>query len=257
MMKILVTNDDGTNAPGLWALARSMQPAGEVTVAAPDRENSGVGTSVSLHNPVRLNKLPSRIEGIDSYSVEGTPADAAVIGIKMIMKDRADLIVSGINSGRNIGNDVYISGTVGAAMQGHFHGVPAIAVSVSSYENAEFGPAARLCAILAGKVETGALPRRLLLNVNFPNLPLEKIRGVAITRLGQQVFGFTVKEWEDRQGYYRLVRTTPAWEEIKGSDRWAIDNDYISITALLEISRAPIVKTLKDMAAGLWDELRG
>ena len=119
-MRILVTNDDGINADGLWTLVAQLKEVGDVTVVAPDREQSGVGTSISFHNPIRLTRIHEKIRGIDTYSVEGTPADSVIMAVKVVMKDGIDLVVSGINQGPNCGYDVFLSGTVGAALQGFF-----------------------------------------------------------------------------------------------------------------------------------------
>ena len=143
-MRILVTNDDGIAAPGLWALVEELRSIAEVIVVAPDREQSGVGTSVTLHQPLRVRQVTPIVPGIETHVVEGTPADSVIIALRMVLRDRLDLVVAGINEGSNLGTDVLISGTVGAAFQGYFHGLSAIAVSVASFDNLHFGPACRI-----------------------------------------------------------------------------------------------------------------
>jgi len=255
-MRILVTNDDGLNAPGLWPLAAELRTLGTVTVVVPDREQSGMGTAVSLLSPVRMSSVASPLPGVDAYSVEGTPADSAILGIRVIAGDALDLVVSGINQGRNLGDDVFISGTVGAAMQGYFHGIPSVAVSVASIENVRFGPAAKLVKLVAGQVQQGVLHGRMLLNINFPNVAAEEIAGLSITRLGEQSFNFNIEEAADgRKGYYWIRRGRPKWKLIPGSDRWAVDQKRISLTALLAYSDDPILPVLRDLAPELYRQL--
>jgi len=237
-LKILITNDDGIAAPGLWALAEELKSIAEVVVVAPDREQSGVGTSVTLHQPLRVRPVKPIVDGIETYVVEGTPADSVIIALKMLLKDRIDLVVCGINEGSNLGTDVLISGTVGAAFQAHFYGLPAIAVSVASFDNLHFEVASRICAFLAQQLAAGNLTQRFLLNINLPNLPLDQIAGIEITELGER--GYTdavqrggVKAGHDgKRGYYWIVHGEPQSKEDKGTDVWALRHKRISITPL-------------------------
>jgi len=255
-MKILVTNDDGIHAPGLWTLAREMLSLGRVTVVAPDREQSGMGASVSFHHPVRIVKVRPPAEGIETYSVEGTPADACILGLKVVLGDQPDLVVSGINEGRNLGDDVFISGTVGAAMQAHFLGVPSIAISVS-VDNPQFATAARLAAIFGRHISEDDLPKRILLNINLPNVPLEQMAGIAVTKLADQVFNFSIKPGNDgRKNTYWIERGRPQWKQAEGTDRWAMDQNLISVTALITYSNSPVIPTLKTLAPVIFKELK-
>ena len=142
-MKILVTNDDGIFAHGLWALAGELKAVGQVIVVAPDREQSAIGTAVTLHQLLRLRKVRSLLPEIETYSVDGTPADSVILALSELAKGEVGLVVSGINQGLNLGDDVLISGTVGGALQGYLHGFPAIAISVDSWENHYFPAAAQ------------------------------------------------------------------------------------------------------------------
>ncbi len=255
-MKILVTNDDGIHAPGLWVLAREMLSLGQATVVAPDREQSGMGASVSFHHPVRIVKVRPHVEGIETYSVEGTPADACILGLKVVHGSQPDLVVSGINEGRNLGDDVFISGTVGAAMQAHFLGVPSIAISVS-IDNPQFATAARLAAIFGRHISEGNLPKRILLNINLPNVPLEQMAGIAVTKLADQVFNFSIKPGNDgRKNTYWIERGRPQWKQAEGTDRWAMDQNLISVTALITYSNSPVIPTLKTLAPAIFKELK-
>jgi len=237
-LKILVTNDDGIAAAGLWALAEALQSVAEVVVVAPDREQSGVGTSVTLHQPLRVRPVRPIVAGIETYTVEGTPADSVIIALRMLMKDKLDLVMAGINEGSNLGTDVLISGTVGAAFQAYFNGLPAIALSVASFDNLHFEAASRLASLLAGQFADGKLPVRFLFNVNLPNLPVDQIKGVEITQLGERSYTDAVKRGGVRAGhdgkrnYYWILHGEPESKEEKGTDVWALRQNKISITPL-------------------------
>ncbi|MDO8531496.1 MAG: 5'/3'-nucleotidase SurE [Dehalococcoidia bacterium] len=232
-MKILVTNDDGIYARGLWALAESLSQVAEVTVCAPDREQSGVGTAVSLHTPVRVSTIVPQVPGITTYAVEGTPGDSVILALESLMPGGVDMVVSGINEGANLGNDIAVSGTLGAAFQAYFRGVPAIAMSVTSLHDVNFEPAAKLARLLAVKAASGGLPRPLLLNVNLPNLPLEKLEGVSATRLGTRSYVDIIQEgYDGKRRWYWIRRGKPEWATEDGSDIWAIRQNRVSITPL-------------------------
>lgn len=125
-MKILVTNDDGISSEGLWTLVKELKNIAQVIVTAPDREQSAIGTAVTLHQPLRVKRVRPMVPEVETYSIEGTPADSVILALSKLIKDRVDLVVSGINQGLNLGNDVPISGTVGSALQGYLHGFPEI-----------------------------------------------------------------------------------------------------------------------------------
>jgi len=237
-LNILVTNDDGIAAPGMWALAEELQKIAEVFVVAPDREQSGVGTSVTLHQPLRVTPVRPAVPGIETYAVEGTPADSVIIALKMLLKDKIDLVIAGINEGSNLGNDVIISGTVGAAFQAYFYGLPAIAISIGAFLDLHFGAATRIGLLLAQQYADGKLPRRILLNVNLPNVPPDQLTGVEITQLGERSYTDAVKRGSVKAGhdgkrdYYWIVHGEPQWKEDKGTDIRAIMQKKISITPL-------------------------
>ena len=229
-MEILLTNDDGIDAPGLWAVAGAVQKAGKVTIVAPREEQSGVGSCITLRHPIEVAKVSSQLRGVDAYSTDGTPADCIIIAVRFLFPHRVDLVISGANRGPNLGYDVFVSGTVAAAIQGYLHGIPSLAISVNSYEDLRFEAAARMAALLAEKVKEGILPRETLLNVNLPNLPLDGIGGIEITNLSKQGYSDTVQQIQDT--YYRIVRNTESASENPGSDIWALRQNKISITAL-------------------------
>lgn len=256
-MRILVTNDDGIHAQGLWALAEGLNKRNEVIVVAPDREQSGVGTSISLHHPVRVNPMLPLVEGIKAYAVEGTPGDAVIVALGSLVEGKVDLLVSGINSGSNLGYDVFVSGTVGAAFQGYFRGIPSMAVSVAELKDIHYEPAIRLACFLSEKIGEGVLPKDILLNVNLPNLPWEKIKGIEATHLGRRSYEEMVKEDEDsRRGYYWLSRGRKVWQMDDGSDMWALKQDKISITPLHgDLTGHSTLTLLKRMESALFDDL--
>jgi len=233
-MKILVTNDDGVFADGLWTLVKELRNIAQIVVVAPDRELSAIGTAVSLHQPVRARKVMPKVAEVETYAVEGTPADCVILALGKLVKDRIDLVVSGINRGANLGDDVLISGTVGAALQGCLHGLPAIAISVALGDNLYLGDAARFAALLARKIDSGALPTNICLNVNLPNLPLEKIRGVKITYPASKSHTDTVEErYDGRRQHYWFVRQRINKPLDEKTDTWALEQGNISITPLL------------------------
>jgi 5'-nucleotidase len=238
LLKILLTNDDGIAAAGLWTLAEALKSVGEVVVVAPDREQSGVGTSVTLHQPLRARAVQPVVAGIETYTVEGTPADSIIIAVRKLLKDKLDLVIAGINEGSNLGTDVLISGTVGAAFMAYFYGIPAIALSVASFENLQFEAGCRLATTLARQLADGRLPPRFLFNINLPNLPVDKIKGIEITQLGERSYTDAVKRGGVRAGhdgkrdYYWIMHGEPESKEEKGTDVWALRQNRISITPL-------------------------
>jgi len=232
-MKILVTNDDGIFADGLWTLVKELRNIAQIVVVAPDREQSAIGTAVSLHQPVRARRMMPMVAEVETYAVEGTPADSVILALGKLAKDRIDLVISGINRGANLGDDVLISGTVGAALQGCLHGLPAIAISVALGDNLYFGDAAKFAALLARKIDSGALPANTCLNVNLPDLPLEKINGVKLTYPASKSHTDIVEErYDGRRQYYWFVRQRVNKPLDEKTDTWAIEQGNISITPL-------------------------
>lgn len=233
-MRILVTNDDGILAPGLWALAEALHPLGEVMVVAPDREQSGVGTSVTLIEPIRLSPMPGLIRGMQGYAVEGTPADCVILGLGPLATEPIDLVVSGVNKGANLGDDVLISGTVGAALRAYLRGIPAIAISIASLDPAGYDAATHIAFVVALWMAQNPFPKGFFLNVNLPDLPLEKIEGVEITHMAERSYSDVVEETKDGRGreYFWIGRGKPDLSAEEGSDVWAVRNKRVSITPL-------------------------
>jgi 5'-nucleotidase len=227
--RIFVSNDDGYLADGLQALVKALEDLGEVWVAAPEAEQSASSHSISIHRPLRLREVRPRW-----FAVDGTPTDCAYIGINHLLKDRRPaLMVSGINHGPNLADDVTYSGTVAAAMEASLLGVPAIAFSLVARRGFDFAPAARFARQLAEVALQRPLPAPLLLNVNIPGHG--EPTGYAITRLGKHSYGYEVIEKEDPRGrkYYWIGGNEYQHEDIPGSDCNAVLKDgLISVTPL-------------------------
>ncbi|MGH7681778.1 MAG: 5'/3'-nucleotidase SurE [Candidatus Eiseniibacteriota bacterium] len=228
-MDILVTNDDGIQADGIRALAEALASLGTISIIAPDREQSASSHALTLHRPLRVRKIADRV-----MSVDGTPTDAVLLGVHGFLKKKPSLVVSGINHGPNMGSDVMYSGTVAAASEGTFLGIPSIAISLAAWDQADFAPAARVArSLVAGLIRRG-LPERTCLNVNVPALPYEKLRGVRITRLGKRVYRDVIVEKTDPRGklYYWIGGEEPTWERDEESDFTAVEEGFVSVTPL-------------------------
>lgn len=223
---ILVTNDDGIHAEGLKALERAVAPLGEVIVVAPDREMSATSQSISVHTPLRVYAFDER-----HFAVTGTPADAVVLAIYRLLPAKPDLVLSGINPGGNLGENVVYSGTVAAAMEATLHGVPALAVSLASRKHLDFSVAAAFAAQLAAKVLDEGLPPGIMLNINVPR---GEVRGVRLTRQSQKISQNVVHEKQDPRGrpYFWLDETMRLEDAEPDSDYAAIRAHEISITPL-------------------------
>ena len=205
---------------------------GEVVVAAPDREQSAVGSSLTHGRPLRAHPFSPPVEEVTAYSIEGTPADCILLALRKLVEG-VDLVVSGINPGLNLGYDALISGTIGAALHGYFHGLPSMALSVEGGEATSFHTAARFATIVTHKIAAKALPDRILLNINLPNLPVEEIKGVEVTRLaGWWGFLDEIEEWQHGDvTVYRFKRGQLKRNE-EGTDTQALLDGRISITPL-------------------------
>lgn len=232
-MNILVSNDDGIFAAGLWTLARALKNTDEITIVAPDREQSATGTMVTLRVPLRVMKHDCFDPDIATYTVEGSPSDNVILALGKLATG-SKLVISGINQGLNLGDDVLISGTVGAAMQGYLRGLPAVAISVPAESGSEvFETAARTAALFADKIKSGALGRGGFFNINVPNLPVRSIKGIKIAELAHKTHIETIEEgYDGRREYYWLVRRQLSQDAPANTDIWAVEHGYITITPL-------------------------
>lgn len=226
MTRILVTNDDGVFSEGIKLLAASLAEIAEVVVVAPDREQSATGHALTLSRPLRMQKMAE-----SWYSVDGTPTDCVNLAVLSLLKDRPpDFVVSGINFGLNLGDDVTYSGTVSATFEGTLLGIPSVAFSQEVAEGFSFAPAARFARALMEILIAEELPRDLLLNVNVPAGP---IRGLSFTRLGRRVYKQSVIEKLDPRGRkYYWIAGAPQWEKASGTDFEAVSASQISVTPL-------------------------
>lgn len=228
-MKILISNDDGYMAPGIHVLADSLAEIGDITVVAPDRNRSGASNSLTLENPLRLDRLESGI-----YRVEGTPTDCVHLAITGLLEDEPDMVVSGINSGANLGDDVLYSGTVAAAMEGRFLGLPAIAVSLNSFEGKHYETAGWAAQQLVRRLQSTALPADTILNVNVPDVPISEITGFETTRLGHRHKAEPIIKEADPRGrpMYWIGPAGAEQDAGPGTDFDAVRRNAVSVTPL-------------------------
>ena len=227
-MLILLTNDDGIHSAGLQALASELQTFGRIVTVAPDRERSAVGHALTLHAPLRAEEITK-----DHWAVSGTPTDAVSLGICSLLKEKPALVISGINKGGNMGDDLTYSGTVAAAMEATLMGVPAIAVSLAaqSFKFDDFADAAKIAKQLATTVLEHGLPADTFLNINVPD---RKPLGIRLTRQGKRIYEDAVVENRDPRGrtYYWIGAGELGFQDMEGTDFHAVQNGYVSVTPL-------------------------
>ncbi len=254
-MKILLTNDDGINAPGIYALWRELRKIGEISIVAPETEQSAIGHAITLSNPLRLREV-YRDGSFYGYSVNGTPADCVKLGVTAIFKEPPDIVISGINLGPNLGVNVMYSGTVSAATEGTIIGIPSIAVSLAIRREPDYSFAAAFARALCLKVKEKGVPAGILLNVNIPAVPFAKVKGVKITRQGKARFKDTFEKRLDPRGnvYYWLTGETIREEEDGEADSKAVKDNYVSITPLhFDLTSYPNICGLKEWDISLKD----
>lgn len=253
---ILVTNDDGVSASGLLALTHEMQKLGEVTVLAPDRNWSGGGHVKTLDRALRIREV-RLVDGTKAFTSDGAPSDCVALATLGYFKGPVDLVVSGINAGANLGHDVTYSGTVTAAMEAVIAGVPGIAVSLETLDGhvgeIDYGPAARAASRIVCQVIENGLSHEILLNVNVPFLPDEKIRGVMITRQGLRVYHSRLDERTDPRGrpYFWIGGDAPTGVPERGTDVGALAEGFVSVTPLqLDLTA---YRAMTDLNTWQWD----
>ena len=231
---ILRTNDVGINALGLSALRQALAPLARLVIFAPDHNWSAAGHTKTMHKPLRVSHLPLE-DGTDAYTTTGAPSDCIALALLGILPQRPDLVVSGINQGPNLGHDVTYSGTVAGAMEAVISGLPAVAVSLDSYESHDFSLAAQVAARIVGQVLNRGLPAGVFLNVNVPcPSPGSELSGIAITRTGRRVYRDVLIERRDPRGrpYYWIGGDVPGGHLDEGTDIWAVANGYVSVTPM-------------------------
>jgi 5'-nucleotidase len=248
-MKILVSNDDGILAPGLALLAEVCQAVGQVTVVAPDREQSGTSHSLTMHRPLRPARRPD-----GSFQVDGTPTDCVLLALGVLMPDAPDFIFSGVNHGPNMGEDVLYSGTVAAAMEGVTLGVPSVAISFA-------GPASdldtlhsyrdMLARLVRRVVQVGTFPKETLLNINLPACGAADVRGIKVTALGSRYFSESLTRMRDPWGreIFWIGGGSIHWTGGAESDNSAVADGYVSITPLhMDLTNYDLLETVRGWA---------
>ena len=250
MKNILVTNDDGIHAPGLQVAFEASQKLGNVVIIAPEHDNSAASHSLTMNRPLRVRQIERNI-----FTINGTPTDCVTIGIGKILQKKPDLVISGINPGPNLGDDVSYSGTVSAAIEATMLGVPSVAVSLAAEsEPYHYDTAVKFIVKLAGIILEEGLPKDTLLNVNIPNTTPERIRGVAFTRRGRRLYEDAIKETYDPWGrrHYWIGGGTPSFDAGEDTDSAAIRVNKISITPMhLDPTNYEALKLLKESWADI------
>jgi 5'-nucleotidase len=243
-LKILVSNDDGYLARGINALALALSEIAEVIVMAPDRNHSGASNSLTLHSPLRVHRVEK-----NRYFVNGTPSDCVHVALTGFLDEDPDIVVSGVNHGANLGDDVIYSGTVAAAMEGRFLGLPAIAVSLAGAHGTHFDTAARVATDLVRKLQEKPLSSDIMLNVNVPDLPFDELTGMRSTRLGFRHRSEHVVKTKDPHGrnIYWVGPAGAGQDAGPGTDFDAIENGAVAVTPLkVDLTRHEALTQLDD-----------
>jgi 5'-nucleotidase len=232
-LNILITNDDGIHSEGIFQLKKALEKYANVLVVAPDTECSAVGHAITLSDPLRVSEVLKEGDFF-GYAVNGTPADCVKLGIKCLMEKKPDMVVSGINQGSNTATNIMYSGTVSAAAEGVIMGVPGLAISLTSFQNREFGYACSLASILVEKIYKFGLPDGTLLNVNVPPISEDEIEGIVITRQGKAKYDETYDKRIDpnNRTYYWLTGKRMELDEDEDVDDVVIQNNKVSITPI-------------------------
>jgi len=246
-MRILISNDDGIQAAGINKLRTFLQEDNEIFIVAPDRERSATGHKITMHRPLRVKEWPYPGTGVKGWAVDGTPADCVKLGLEALLPQPPDIVVSGINSGPNLGTDVLYSGTVSAAIEGTINGIPAVAVSLASYEYHDLSHAGKLIKKLVSELG-GELPRRTLLNINLPARPP---LGIRITRLGHRRYVNIFDRRTDPRGrvyFWMAGEPFDLDEDDPDTDVWAIKEGFISITPIrFDLTDYEVIGQLKKL----------
>lgn len=231
--RILVCNDDGIDAPGIYALVHELTKLGTITVVAPDKQQSAVGHAITMNYPLRVSKFVKN-GTFFGYAVEGTPADCVKLAAHTLLPEHPDILVSGINLGSNTAINIIYSGTVSAATEGTVLGIPSIAISLTTYDKPDFRFAAKFARKLAAFILKKGLPKATLLNVNVPPVKEKEIRGVRITRQGKTRWDdtFDVRRDPTNKEYYWLTGKLEIVDYSEDTDQIAVMNNYISVSPI-------------------------
>ncbi len=245
-MRILVTNDDGIESPGLLALVQALRPVAAIDVLAPDRNGSAAGHQRTIDRPVRVRSTVLA-DATPAFTTDGAPTDCVCLALTEVFPSPPSLVIAGINRGSNVGHDIAYSGTIAAATEAALRGVPGIAVSLADWSSTEFGAAAAFVVDLVREVVRNGLSTDTIMNVNVPAIPAERIRGVAVTSLGHRMYGQKLDQRRDPFGhpYYWLAAGEPTDLAEPGTDLSALQGGFISITPLVvDRTHAPMLSEL-------------
>lgn len=243
-MHLLLSNDDGIQAEGLLSMAAALSEIAAITVAAPNRDRSAASNSLTLDRPLRANEIQS-----GWYSIDGTPTDCVHLGITGLLENEPDMVVSGINAGSNLGDDVIYSGTVAAAMEGRFLGLPAVAFSMTSFQPKHWPTAALVAKKVVENIIAYHMPEDAILNVNIPDLPMADIKGFEITRLGNRHKAEPAAVSQDPRGkpIYWVGAAGPEQDAGPGTDFYAINNGFVSISPIhVDLTRYSAIDSLNE-----------
>lgn len=243
-MRILLSNDDGYFAPGLACLAEALSAIAEIIVVAPERDRSGASNSLTLDRPLHLHKAHNGF-----YYVNGTPTDCVHLAVTGMLDNLPDMVVSGINAGANMGDDTIYSGTVAAATEGFLLGIPSLAVSLNSASSKNFSTAARVAADMVQRFKDNKFHEPILLNINVPDIPYEKLQGMEVTRLGRRHKAEAVVKSQTPRGetVYWVGAAGPAQDAGEGTDFFSIQHDRVSLTPLqIDLTRYGQMNAVKD-----------
>ena len=249
-MHILIANDDGIHAPGIIALAGAMQPFGKCTVVTPKDNRSAIGHRKTMHKPLRIDAVPFPVDGVEAYATSDSPSDAVAVALLGFIEEPVDLVVSGINRGANMGQDLTYSGTVSAAFEAVIAHKPAIAFSLNTYaEDADYSAAAAIARQIVALGLYRDLPPLTLLNVNIPALPLDQIKGFRVVRQGLRTYNDELITRTDPYGrpYYWIGGKAPSGDMTEaGTDLWATHQGYVALTPIhLDMTNYALLRELK------------
>lgn len=248
-MRILLTNDDGINAPGIKALWQKLNSIGDVFVAAPSVEQSAMSQAITVHNPIRVDSYPIDAENVIGWSVGGTPTDCVKLALETLLTEKPDIVISGVNSGANLGSDVLYSGTVSAAIEGALHNIPSIAISLDKRRNADFLFSANFSVKLIKKMLEEKVPSNTLLNVNIPRSANENTAKIVITKLGVREYTNSFNKRQDPSGrsYYWMGGQIVDSENREDTDVFAVKNGKVSITPIhFDLTNYQLIRTLEN-----------
>ncbi|MEE9184719.1 MAG: 5'/3'-nucleotidase SurE [Acidimicrobiia bacterium] len=244
-MHILISNDDGILAPGLEYLAEACRTVAQVTVVAPDREQSGTSHSLTMHRPLRAAQRPD-----GAYQVDGTPTDCVLLALGELLPEHPDFVFSGINHGPNMGEDVLYSGTVAAAMEGVTLGVPGVAISLAGSNPDQLETYRPLLASLVEQITAvDVFPQNTILNINLPDLPGDQVKGIKVTTLGSRYFSESLTRMQDPWGrdIYWIGGGTITWTGGEDSDHRAVAEGFISLTPLhMDLTNYSLIETVRE-----------